>query len=412
MKFKTKKLIIFLTIITVIASILITGCTKKEEAVQEEEVAVEVMETAKGNIDDVAKLSGKIEAEDAVYVLSKISGRVSEVLFEVGDHVVEGQPLVILETNELQAQLAQAEAALAAARANLSANEAGVFPQQVEQVKSAFQQAEANYVNAKADYDRMKALFEADAISKQAFDAMTLKFSVAKTQYESAKEQLRLTEERVPRNIDALRAQVGQAEAAVDLIRTNIDNSVIKAPVSGIISTKMINPGEIAAAGNPLASVVNIDKVKVVIDVAEEEINKVKDGQEVNLSIDALGKEEKIKGVVSIVPPASSPTRLFQVKIDIENSDHRIKPGMFADVDIVTGTKENVIIAPKDAILIKKHGNIAYVVEDGKAVERLIKIGVTNGTQVEVVEGLKAGEKIVVKGQNLLKEGTPVKIQG
>lgn len=410
---KNKKVLSLFLIVFIAITFIVTGCSLKKEDAQtkEEAVAVETKKIVLGDIDDVTKLSGRIEAEDAVDVVSKIPGKVAEVLCEVGDYVEKGEPLVVLETNELQAQMAQAQAALAAARANLSANESGVLPQQVEQVRASYEQAKANYNNAKADYGRMKALYEADAIAKQAFDGMTLKYEVAKTQYETAKEQLRLTQGRVPKNVETLRAQVAQAEAAVQLIQTNIDNSVIRAPISGEVSMRMVEPGEMAAAGYPLASLVNVDNVKVVIDVSEEEINKVEDGQEAEIKVDALEEEEPMAGIVSIVPPASNPTRLFQVKIDIENPDHKLKPGMFADVDIVTGTRENVVVAPKDSILIKKHGNIAYVVKDGKAEERIVNIGVSNGKNVEITKGLKKGEQLVVKGQNLLKEGTLVKTE-
>ena len=153
----------------------------------------------------------------------------------------------------------------------------------------------------------------------------------------------------------------------------------------------------------------NIDKVKVVVDVAEEEINKVKDGQKVEMTVGALDNK-KITGKITIVPPASNQTRLFRVKIDIDNADHMLKPGMFADVNVEKGIKENVVVIPKDAILLKKHGNIVFVVDDQKAVERHVKLGITNGSGVEIVEGVKPGEKVVIKGQNLLKEGVPVKL--
>jgi len=415
MKFcrKNTNIIAPLLLIFFVASIfLLPGCSKKkEEAKNDKAVPVKVMKTKKDKIEDIATFTGQIEAGDEVKIVSKISGKVKEVNFEVGDYVKEGEPLVILETEELYDQLSQAEAALATAKANLAANEAGTLPQQLEQAKSAFEQAEANYLNVKADYERMKALYEADAISKQAFDSMELKYKVAKSQYESAKEQLRLTEERLPKNIEALRAQVAQAQAQVELIKTNIKNSVIKAPISGLVSSKQINPGEMCQAGAALGSIVNIDKVKVVIDVPEEDINKIKEGQETTVNIDALGDEGKIKGKISIISPASGSSRLFKVKIEMENKDHTLKPGMFASVNVVRGIKENVITVPKDAVMIKKHGNVVYVVKEGIAEERLVKIGVTNGDRVEITEGLNEGETVVISGQNMLMEGSTVKIQ-
>ncbi|MDD4570287.1 MAG: efflux RND transporter periplasmic adaptor subunit [Tepidanaerobacteraceae bacterium] len=412
MKQKQKKLIsVLIVFLFIITATTLAGCRSKtsDDISEEAAVPIEAKEVKLESIKDITKLTGTIEAEDDVKVTSKIPGRVDQVLKDVGDFVEKGESLIILETTELQNQLAQAEAALAMAQANLSANEDAVLPQQLEQVRAGLEQAEANYVNAKADYERMKALYEEEAISKQVFDGMTLKFQVAKTQYETAQEQFKLTKERLPKNIEALKAQVRQAESAVALIQTNMDNSIISSPVTGIISNKLTNDGEVIAAGYPLLTVVNIDTVKVVIDVAEEEINKIKDGQEVDITVGAIGGE-KIKGITTIVSPASNPTRLFQVKISINNEDHTLKPGMFAEVDVEKGIKENVIVLPKDAILLKKHGNVAFVVSDGKAVERMVKLGITNGSKVEIVEGINPGEKVVVKGQNILKEGTSVKL--
>ncbi|HHW01857.1 MAG TPA: efflux RND transporter periplasmic adaptor subunit [Thermoanaerobacterales bacterium] len=408
---KMKKAILLMVILVCAALMLLaSGCSNKQKEVKEQNaVSVKVMKTARSTIEDVANFTGQIEAKDEVKIVGKISGRVKEVNFDIGDYVNQGDVLVVLETDELNDQLSQAEAALASAKANLSASESGLA-QQLEQARASLEQAEANYTNVKADYERMKALYEADAISKQAFDGAELKYSVAKSQYESAKEQYSLVKQSLPKNIDALKAQVAQAQAAVDLIKTNIANSVIKAPVSGMISSKQIQPGEMCQAGSTLGAVVNIDKVKVVINVPAEDVNRLKDGQEATVSVDALGNDGNFKSKISIVSPASGSSRLFQVKIEIENNDHRLKPGMFASVNVVRGVRENVITIPKDAVVIKKQGNAVYVVKAGKAEERLVKIGVTSKDMVEVAEGLNEGEEVVTSGQNMLAEGTAVKI--
>lgn len=407
---KTQKKLLSLILLVFLSISFTTGCRFKKTDADSvpEDIPVETHEAALGGIKDVTKLSGIIEAQEDVKVTSKIGGRISSITKDVGDVVQKGEPIVYLETSELQNQLAQAEATLEQARASLRATESTSLPSKVEQARAALEQAEANYNNTKADFDRMKALYAEDAISKQVYDGMTLKYEVAKTQYETAKEQYRLAKQGVPQNIDILRAQVKQAQAAVDLIRTNLQNSVITSPVSGVVSAKYINTGEVTGAGTPILSVVNIDKVKTVIDVSEEDINKIKDGQEVDIKVDAL--DEEFKGTITIVPPASSATALFQVKIDIENSEHKLKPGMFADVEIVKGIKEDVVVVPKDAILLKKHGNVVFVVEDEKAVERHVKLGITNDENVEIIEGIKPGELVVIKGQNLLKEGAKVKL--
>lgn len=401
-----------LLIIFVIAlqCFLLGGCSKDGVKAEQDEqsIMVEYVEANTADIEDIVKLTGRIEAEDDVKVSSKIGGRVAEIRKDVGDFVQKGETIVVLETNELQNQLAQAQSALAAAEANLSANETAGLPQQLEQVRAAQEQAEANYVNAQADYDRMKALYEEDAISKQLFDGVTLKYKVAKSQYETAKEQYRLTKERLPKNVDALKAQVRQAQATVDLIQTNIQNSIIQSPVSGILSNKLTNTGEIIAAGYPIATVVNIDKVKVAVDVTAEEINKIEDNQELDVTVSSVS-EEKFKGIVKIIPPASGQTRLFQVKISIDNEDHILKPGMFAEVDVKRGVKSNVVVIPKDALVLKKNGSAVFLIKDDIAVESMVKLGVTNGDYVEVIEGVEQNDKVVVKNQNLLKDRVKVR---
>ena len=153
MKLKQKKLISVMILFLFVTATALTGCKSKTSGDIGEEalVPVEVKEVKLESIKDITKLTGTIEAEDDVKVTAKIPGRVEQVLKDVGDFVQKGEPLIILETKELQNQLAQAEAALAMAQANLSANEDAALPQQLEQVRASLEQAEANYVNAKAD---------------------------------------------------------------------------------------------------------------------------------------------------------------------------------------------------------------------------------------------------------------------
>lgn len=405
---------IFFALFLIICISLITfsGCTKNNKTISEETVVpVKTSKVIRGPIQNVNTITGRIIGDKEINVVGKVSGRVAEVLVDVGDRVKKGDVLVKLETEELMDQLKQAEAALAAAEANLKANESGAIPRQLDQARSAYRQAEANYLNAKNDYERMKALYKEQAISKQDFDSITLKYTVAKTQYESAKEQLRLTEESSVRNIEALRAQVKQAQASVDLIRTNIKNSTITSPIDGIISNRFVDPGEMAAAGSPVVTAVNIDKVKIEINVPEAEINKLSAGQELDVTVEAISDNNTFKGTITnISPAADAQTRLFRVKLLIDNKEHTLKPGMFAQVKLITETKKDALLIPKDAIVMKKEGNIVYVVKDNRVVQRNVKLGITNLGYVEVLEGLSEGEEVVVTGQNLLSEGALVKI--
>jgi len=208
-----------------------------------------------------------------------------------------------------------------------------------------------------------------------------------------------------------LQAQVEQAQAQVELAETNVQNGIITAPISGIVTSKQIDPGEMCQAGATLLTISNTNNVDVVINVPEDVINNLKVGQDALVSVDAINNGNNLNGKISEISPSSQLNGIFQVKISLDNKNNLLKSGMFAKVSIVTEIKRNVITIPKDAIMIKKYGNTVYVVNNGKAEERLVKLGISNDNEVEVVSGIKAGDTIIVSGQNMITEGTKVKIQ-
>ncbi|WP_434631478.1 efflux RND transporter periplasmic adaptor subunit [Thermoanaerobacterium thermosaccharolyticum] len=411
-KLNTKKIILFTFVFTLSTSIL-SGCgnSKKTTSKAPQAVLVKATKAELNKIENYSTYTGVITSEEDIKVSSKISGKVKEVNFQVGSYVKEGDPLIVLDTNELNIQLAQAKASLDAAEANLAANEYGNLPQELEQAKTAYSQAESNYLNAKTNYDRVKSLYDAGATSKQSLDSAQLQYQTAESQYENAKEQLDIIQKKQPENLKALQSQVEQAQAQVELAETNVQNGIITAPISGVVTSKQIDAGEMCQAGTTLLTISNTNNVDVVINVPEDDINNLKVGQDALVSVDAINNGNNLKGKISEISPSSQQNGIFQVKTSLDNKDNLLKSGMFAKVSIVTEIKQNAITIPKDAIMIKKYGNTVYVVNNGKAEERLVKLGISNSDKVEVVSGIKAGETVIVSGQNMITEGTKVKIQ-
>lgn len=364
-----------LAVLLVSALFATAGCGQKDAATDgsqdKAEVPVSVEQVKTGSISSTTTITGKVTPLVEINVVPKTGGKVAEVLVDVGTRVKKGQVLVKLDTAELQDQLKQASASLELARSN--------------NVQNQFRVQDAlNNLN------RMQTLYNQGAISRQQYDVALLQYNVMK-------------------NTDT-GATVKQAQASVDLIRTQISNAIITAPDNGEISARMVDPGEMAGPGLTVVTVVNISKVYVEGVVAEKDISLVKKGQQVDVKIDAAGGT--VKGVVETISPAAdSRSKGYPVKVALSNADNKLRPGMFGEIQLVTGQKDGVVIIPKEAVVDRGTGKIAYVVNGSKAEERKVNLGLESGDRVEVTGGLKTGDKLVVAGQNSLTDKASVKVQ-
>ncbi|GAW92433.1 efflux RND transporter periplasmic adaptor subunit [Calderihabitans maritimus] len=357
--------------------LLLGGCAGREtartESEETESVPVEVHRVSRGDISSATTLTGTVEAALQVDVVPKVGGKVSEVTVEVGDRVQKGQVLVRLDSREIRAQLKQALANLAAAQAG-------------------GRQSYVRHEDAKKNLERMEQLFEEGAISQQQLDA-------ARLQYEVARPEL-------------AEAQVKQAKAAVEMARVQLENTVIEAPASGLVAFRYVDPGEMAAPGVPVVTIVDIDTVKVVCYLTERDINRVKVGQEVQVKVAAVS-ENPFTGKITVIGPAADPRRKsYPIEISIPNPDHILKPGMFAKVILPSETRKDVLWVPQEAILEEGNKETVFVVEEGQALVREIMVGISDGKKAEVVRGLQEGEEVVVKGQHRLHHGISVTVQG
>lgn len=354
----------FLTVLFLGMSLIVfTGCGAQKEAVatqleEEQAVLVDVAKVIKGDITSISKTNGKIAPDLEVSIVPKMAGKVAEVNFEVGDMVHKGDVIIHLESTELQAQLKQAQA-------NLT-------------------MAQANYNNALTNLERTKSLFEQGAASQQQLDA-------AQTMVDTG--------------------SPASAAAAVDLIKAQLANTVVKSPVTGIVSSRSIEVGEMAVQ-MPVMTIVDIDQVKVETYVLENEVNKLKIGQKVDVVVSAMSKKPFVGTIDTISPAADAQSNTFPVTIKIPNAEHKLKPGMFAEINVPLEIRKGVLLLPKEALMESGDKKSVFVVQNNKAVETKITTGVEDGTKVEVLTGLKEGNQVVLTGQNKLQTNTLVIIAG
>ncbi len=365
-----------LMVLLLAVGMLTAGCGGgDEEPEAERAVLVAVAEAEKGLLSRGDILTGKVAGKAEVNLVPKIPGKVESVAVDVGDRVQAGQVLMRLESADIQAQVRQAEAGVAAAESGLL-------------------QAELNLQDTARNYERMKLLYEQGAIPAAEFEKVEMGYKIARDQAEKL----------AP-------AQLEQARAALEAAQTAYSNTILTSPIAGIVAARNVDPGELAAQTMPVFTVVNIDSVLVQVGASEQQVNKIKAGQEVNVLISAVSSEPFTGRVTSIGPAADPQTRTYPVKVEIANPDHLIKPGMFAEVDLSTAENE-VILIPRDAV-VHRGGTTAVFVLTGneKAVElREIKTGGSDGLNIAVLEGLEEGEKVVVSGHDTLDDGTEVEV--
>jgi membrane fusion protein, multidrug efflux system len=296
---------------------------------------------------DDARVKGTI-----VPVSSKLQARIVEVLVENGTAVQQGTILAKLDASEIEAQLEQAKANLLAAQAKLAAAQAGNRPQQVAQAGAGSNEAAAAFFDAQRNYERIVALYHKGAVSEQQRDSAETALQVAKARYESAKQNYSLTTEGSrPEDIQYAKAEVAQAEAAVKNLNAQLANTVIKAAESGIIDAKSAEVGQTAVPGMTLFNIVALQNVWVSANVEETYIGKVKNGDRVDVSVDAYPGVTFVGHVVELGSAACSQfsllpaenasgnftkvTQRFEVKIKVDaQENHVLKPGMSTLVTI------------------------------------------------------------------------------
>lgn len=350
----------------------VAGCTgnkgKAEEVVS---VPVEVTAVQSGRVVQSLTFNGDVEAEFEVKVFSKIPDRIEKYFVDEGSVVRAGAPIARIFAATIEQGVRQAEAGLSAAR--------------------------AQEANVAVEYERAQRLFKENAMSKQQYDLVV-------TQYEAAK------------------AGLEQAQAGLLAARSTLADATITAPISGIIGKRYYEAGDMANPAMPVATVVQMERVKITLDATENDLGKIRLGQEAEIQVRSF-ENETFSGKISKISPVLDPmTRMASVEVLVNNPERRLKPGMFARVRILTGVIENTIAVPRYATVEKSviervDGEDAvvtryqvFVVEGEKAVERLLQVSYVDHVQLAVSGGLQIGDRLVTVGQGSLRDGTPVKI--
>ena len=278
---KRNRFFIVLVIISISFNVGCSSQTPKETAdvTMEQPITVEVAKALEGQIESLVGYSGRVKPAQEIMITPKQPGKVSKINFDLGQRVKAGQVLFQLDKTDVLLQLNQAASAVELAEINLKKLSGSTYEQQMIQLKSALTSAEINYNDAKTNYETIKTLYEAGAESKFNHDRAQSQLKLAEQQYEAAKANYDLTEQKsYLENIDIAEAQLNQSKAAYDIVQNALDNMNVKSPINGVIAAKNVKVGEFISNATVSFIIIDDSCYIIEIDVNEDIIGKVKIG--------------------------------------------------------------------------------------------------------------------------------------
>ena len=295
---------------------------------------------------NIIKVSGNIEIID-VEVSFKIPGRVEKRLVSEGEMVKAGQVVARLDSKDLADEIAQRQAQVAAARAALAELKTGSRPEEIAQAEAVLERAQADGDRARIEFERQKKLYQREVISTREYDLAKTTFDGSEARIREAKEMLTLVR-KGPRQekIDQGQAGLEQARQALALAKTRMSYSTVVCPISGIVLSKNIEPGEFVSPGTPVITVGDLSQVYLRAYINETDLGRIKVGQKVQVTTDTFpGKS--YEGKISFLSPQAEFTPknvqtqkervklVYRIKVDIPNPNMELKPGMPADGTIM-----------------------------------------------------------------------------
>jgi RND family efflux transporter MFP subunit len=346
---------------------------------------VEFATVARGPVTEQILVVGNLIGEATVQVVPKVNGRLETIGVKLGDSVRRGQLLAKVEDSEIQEQVRQAEASFQVGQATI-------------------RQRTADLKLAETNLNRSKSLFERQLLPQQTFDD-------TEARYEAALAQL-----------DLARAQFEQAKARLEELRITLANTRIVSPVDGFVGKRFVDPGAFVGPNSPVVSVVDISTVRMVANLVERDVKRVFAGTKAAVEVDAFPGEH-FTGRVSRVAPVFDPaTRTAEMEIEVPNSGFRLKPGMYARVQLTVDSRQDALTVPRNALIDLDGRPGVFVAAPAAAgtagggtaqqgatvmMARFVPVqtGIRDGEHIEIRSGVQDGARVITTGAGALKDG-------
>ncbi len=293
------------------------------------------------------EFNGDVIAIQQASIFSKVSGNLERIYANMGSEVRRNQLLAVIDSTELYQQV---------------------------------QQTSATYYNARINYTRNKKLYEQNLVAKQDLDNADAQMKVAQANYETA--------------------------------RTRLGYARITAPFAGIVTRRFLDEGVLVTTGNStLFTLMDIDSVKVIVNVLEKDVPQISKGKTAKITVDAFPGKEYTGVITRFSQAIDLSTRTMAIEIGIQNKEHNLKPGMYATVALSLTEHTNAITVPTQTILNDNTGTFVYILQNNTARRIPVQLGIERNSRTEILAGLTGAETIITTGQQFVRDGGTVTVE-
>ena len=379
-------------------------------------VSVKVVKAEKGEIATPISAVGTIWPREKADVGAKISAQIKKMALLKNKVVRAGEVIAMLESRDLEAQRAEAVAALNEARANERSLITGTIPKTNAEDQKALLDARAKVNNTRATYERRRALFEKGGISKKDLEASQLEFTTAEDELRLQEQTVALRTRSLNPNDRALAAaRTAQAQQRVATLDAQLSYATIRSPITGIVTDQFQYEGEFAAAGGKLVTIADTSTVIVKAPFADTAVAQLKTGDTVTV-VPTDASAEEMHGQITLLGRSSDPTnRTVEVWVTLANDDGKLRANGAAQVTVFANSKNDAVVLPASAVTLEtseaSEGTVMVVDAENVAHETKVTIGIRAADKIEIVDGLKGGETVVIEGNYALPDGTKVEPQ-
>jgi RND family efflux transporter MFP subunit len=373
--------------------------------------------------------SGSLLAWEEVTLNTAVSGTVRRLMVDLGDRVEAGQLVAELDRSEFALAVEQAEAALRAARSQVERGRAQVTAAEanLRQVRESLKVWEANQnraraalEEARANLERSRQLLQRGLIPAREFDAARTQYEATLAQWETARvemaqypDRLRVAEAQRESDRSALQAtesEVAQRDAALGIVRKKLADATLRAPIGGAVARRHVNPGEFVRENTPVFTIVRSDPLKYNGTVPERAALELRPGQRIRLQVDPVPGRAFDGRVTRVSPAVEVSNRTVALEAEVQNAQGLLKPGLFARGAVQTRQEAGVPFVPEAAVSYFVGITKVFVVADGKARERVVRVGQKLDGAVEILEGVRPGEQVAASSLAQLYDGAPVRV--
>ncbi len=348
------------------------------------------------NLQRDVEVVGSFAADEEVVVSAQAAGELLQINVDFGSYVSQDQVIATIDQRDAKLKVEQAEATLKQTMARLGMKEGGKFDSnQNADVRVAKFQLDW----AKLELDRSAKLIEKGDIPRSSYDEKVTNHNLAQARYQAALD-----------SVNQQLAAVEQQKASLALAKKALTDTVVRSPISGAVKEKHSSRGSYLTVNGRIVTLVKINPLRLRADIPESSAAAVRTGQTINVAVDAFPNRTFTGRVVRIGPSLDEKTRALTIEAEVANSGKLLRPGMFAKSRLITSANAPAIMIPQRAVAPAAGLSKVFVIENGKAVERIVKTGATDGDLIEIAEGVKDGETVATSNLDKLLTGVAVNV--